>query len=493
LGALRDTNAVPDLLAAWNSEETRSQGLEALARVSDARALEAYLEALSGGNAALREQVRQALGPIRDEVLPELEKRAGAMKPEVLVELRRVYEGHAAAAAGPLFTLKRGGLESADYERYAMQHDGDARSGQGLFFDETRAACVKCHAVGGQGGAVGPDLTLIGAQFPRATLIEHVLDPSKVVREGYQQVQIELRDGEGISGLLSAETADALTLIDGEARRRIVSRADIVNRSLSRLSLMPEGLQAGMTPEQFANLIAYLESRRTDPRQPGNQPAPEGFISLFNGRDMEGWREFPDQPPRVSRSTPGAPAVRHWLAREGVLEHDGKEGDLWTEREFGDFTLRLEWRWSDRPVWEDFPLIGADGLEQRLNGRPVTERVLDAGDSGVFLRGFRKAQANLFCYPVGSGEVWEYRTDPNMTPQQRRAVTPRRKADAPIGDWNRMEITLRGQRLTVVLNGDMVISDAALPGIPARGPVGLQHEHGRIQFRNLWIREEKDR
>jgi hypothetical protein len=80
-----------------------------------------------------------------------------------------------------------------------------------------------------------------------------------------------------------------------------------------------------------------------------------------------------------------------------------------------------------------------------------------------------------------------------MTPEQRRALTPRRQADAPIGDWNRMEITLRGERLTVALNGETVIADAALPGIPVRGPVGLQHEHGRIQFRNLWIREEKER
>jgi hypothetical protein len=165
-------------------------------------------------------------------------------------------------------------------------------------------------------------------------------------------------------------------------------------------------------------------------------------------------------------------------------------GDLWTEESFGDFTLSLEWRLPDQPTWQDHPLIGPDGWEvQDDRGRTVTQRTLDAGDSGVFLRGFRKAQANLFCYPVGSGEVWEYRTDASMSPDQRRAVTPRRAADRPIGDWNEMVIQMRGDRLSVVLNGMEVIREAQLPGIPARGPIGLQHEHGRIQFRNLRIRE----
>jgi hypothetical protein len=114
--------------------------------------------------------------------------------------------------------------------------------------------------------------------------------------------------------------------------------------------------------------------------------------------------------------------------------------------------------------------------------------VLDAGDSGVLLRGLYKAQANLFCYPVGSGEFWEYRTDPNSTPQQRRGFTPRKNADRPIGDWNRMDLRLEGDRITVRVNGEEVIHQAELPGLPVRGPIGLQHEHGRLEVRRLWVR-----
>ncbi len=197
----------------------------------------------------------------------------------------------------------------------------------------------------------------------------------------------------------------------------------------------------------------------------------EGFVPLFNGRDLSGWKADEE-------------AKRHWTVKEGVLDYDGRHRDLWTEKEFGDFVLRLSWRWSGSAKAVDHPVFDADGNE--VKGR--TERMMDAGDSGIFLRGYRKAQANLFCYPCGSGEVWEYRTDPKMPAEVRRACMPRKRADKPPGEWNRMEITLRGERLTVAVNGEAVIVEARLPGIPARGPIGLQHEHGTVQFKDLAVK-----
>lgn len=197
----------------------------------------------------------------------------------------------------------------------------------------------------------------------------------------------------------------------------------------------------------------------------------EGFVPLFNGKDLSGWKADEE-------------AKRHWTVKDGVLDYDGRHRDLWTEQEFGDVVLRLAWRWSGPAKAVDHPVFDADGNE--VKGR--TERMMDAGDSGVFLRGYRKAQANLFCYPCGSGEVWEYRTDPKMPAEVRRACMPKKRADKAPGEWNRMEITLRGERLTVAVNGEEVISAARLPGIPARGPVGLQHEHGTVQFKDLAVK-----
>ena len=71
----------------------------------------------------------------------------------------------------------------------------------------------------------------------------------------------------------------------------------------------------------------------------------------------------------------------------------------------------------------------------------------------------------------------------------RAALTPKVKADKALGEWNRFRITMKGDRLTVVLNGKVVIENAQLPGIPERGPIALQHHGDPIQFPNLYIKE----
>ena len=113
----------------------------------------------------------------------------------------------------------------------------------------------------------------------------------------------------------------------------------------------------------------------------------------------------------------------------------------------------------------------------------------DAGDSGIYLRGNDKSQVNIWCWPVGSGEVYGYRTDASQPAQVRAGVTPKLRADRPPGQWNRFVITMKGDRLTVVLNGKTVIEEAQLPGIPAKGPIALQHHGDPVQFANLYIRE----
>jgi hypothetical protein len=119
------------------------------------------------------------------------------------------------------------------------------------------------------------------------------------------------------------------------------------------------------------------------------------------------------------------------------------------------------------------------------------------------MRGVPKAQVNIWCWPVGSGEVYGYRTDRKQPAEVRAGVVPSTHADHNIGEWNTFEITMKGDRLTVVLNGKKVLDQAQLPGIVDRGPIGLQH-HGNkgedgqwqsppalVQFRNIYIKELK--
>lgn len=197
-----------------------------------------------------------------------------------------------------------------------------------------------------------------------------------------------------------------------------------------------------------------------------------GFRSLYNGVDLAGWK-----------------SVAGWSARDWVLRFDGTGTDLWSDEVFADFELICDWRWvvDGRP--QARPVIGPDGLPQlQADGEPRTATVTDAGDSGIYLRGSSKSQVNIWCWPIGSGEVYGYRTDAAQPADVRSAVTPRSVADAPIGKWNRFEIVMRGERLTVQLNGITVIDDARLPGVAASGPIALQAHGAPIEFANIYIK-----
>ena len=143
-----------------------------------------------------------------------------------------------------------------------------------------------------------------------------------------------------------------------------------------------------------------------------------------------------------------------------------------------------------------------DGSEARdTAGKPLNLSLPDS-DSGIIIRGDVKYQINIWCWPIGSGEMYGVRKDPKMPLEARAAATPRTQADKPVGEWNRYEITVKDSLVNVVLNGKTVIPDAALPGLPAKGAIGLQH-HGKLkdgkwtsppallQFKNIFIKELK--
>jgi hypothetical protein len=76
-----------------------------------------------------------------------------------------------------------------------------------------------------------------------------------------------------------------------------------------------------------------------------------------------------------------------------------------------------------------------------------------------------------------------------MSAETRAGVTPRKKADRPIGEWNRFHVVMKGDRLTVRLNGELVIEEARLPGVASEGPIALQSHGDPIEFANVFIRE----
>jgi putative heme-binding domain-containing protein len=121
-------------------------------------------------------------------------------------------------------------------------------------------ACIKCHAVAGQGGTVGPELSGVGLKYPREELIASVLYPSQRISSGYEPVVLATADGRVVTGIVKAETPEAIEIEDADAKRVKVAKADLDGRKASDVSLMPNGLAEGLTPADFADLIAYLET-----------------------------------------------------------------------------------------------------------------------------------------------------------------------------------------------------------------------------------------
>jgi hypothetical protein len=141
-------------------------------------------------------------------------------------------------------------------------------------------------------------------------------------------------------------------------------------------------------------------------------------------------------------------------------------------------------------VKKSYPVVlpsGDDKLD--AGGNPVMQEVDDAGNSGILLRGNEDAQINICCYPVGSGEITAFRKNKEFPAEVRAALTPKERADAPLGKWNRFLITLQGDRITIDLNGKRIIENAQLPGLAERGPIGLQHHETPVEFANIYVRE----
>jgi hypothetical protein len=222
----------------------------------------------------------------------------------------------------------------------------------------------------------------------------------------------------------------------------------------------------------------------------------DGFTPLFNGKDFAGWT--------VPEGDGG-----HWKVVDGAIDYDAQseaKGDksLWTEREYGDFVLRLDWRLKEAPfINKNVPYILPDGTHAKdVRGKELKLALPDA-DSGVYLRGDGHYQINIWCWPIGSGEIYSVRMDPKTPPEVRAAVTPRHQADKPVGEWNHFDITAKGKTVTVVLNGVTVLEGATIPDIPAKGRLALQHHGGKnsagewagppslVQFKNIEIKELK--
>lgn len=214
------------------------------------------------------------------------------------------------------------------------------------------------------------------------------------------------------------------------------------------------------------SLVQFRNLRVKDLGKPErDNKAPRGFRVLFNGKNLKGWKGLVSDPPRRAKMTPkqlaeaqkkaDASLREHWRVADGVLVHDGKGENLCTARDYADFEMLVDWK---------------------------TE---PGGDSGIYLRG--SPQVQIWDNPVGSGGLYNNQKNPSG---------PLKKADNPPGQWNRFRILMVGERVTVFLNGELVVHNVpmenywerSLPIYPA-GQIELQHHGAPLYFKNVYLRE----
>ncbi len=195
--------------------------------------------------------------------------------------------------------------------------------------------------------------------------------------------------------------------------------------------------------------------------------APSGFVALFDGKSLSGWKGLVENPIKRAQLPAAALALKqreatekaeqHWSAKNGELAYDGKADSLCTARDFADFELQVDWK------------IGP------------------GGDSGIYLRG--SPQVQIWDNPLGSGGLYNNQKNPDK---------PLAVADKPVGEWNRFRILMVGERVTVYLNNTLVVRnvimenywDRKLPIFPT-GQIELQHHGNPIFFKNIYVREIK--
>ncbi len=165
-------------------------------------------------------------------------------------------------ASGPLFERASSAPGVDDYRDFAIEHPGDAQHGYKLFRLPSGPMCIRCHTVFGEGAQVGPDLSDVAAKYGRDEILQSILTPSQRIAEGYNSIAFELTNGLVTFGQIKRETADTIEIYDTNGELKKLEKSDVESRTVSKTSVMPDGLAALMSKEDFADLFAYVLTLR---------------------------------------------------------------------------------------------------------------------------------------------------------------------------------------------------------------------------------------
>jgi putative heme-binding domain-containing protein len=146
-------------------------------------------------------------------------------------------------------------------ELLATMKDGDVRRGQAVFNSE-KTACTMCHVLGYRGGRLGPDLTNIGKIRNERELLEAIIFPSATFVRGFEPFIVTTKSGDAHSGIMRKDAPDEVVLATGPESEQRIARSDIKDIQPGPVSPMPPGMDAVMSKQELADLVAFLKSRQ---------------------------------------------------------------------------------------------------------------------------------------------------------------------------------------------------------------------------------------
>lgn len=232
LGMIADVDTTRRMIAGWNTYTAATRRAVAAAALRRREATEILIESFEQGEVSALELdagLRDSFMSIGDAALRERAKKVFA-------------------ASAPTDRQK----VLADYQA-ALAQPGDRRRGAALF----RQHCLTCHSLHGLGHRVGADLSGIGSR-PKATLLEDVLDPNRQIPPNFLSFTAVTEDGQILTGILAAESAQAVTLVQADGVEQSIQRSRIEELRANGKSLMPEGFEQKLDVTAMADLLGFL-------------------------------------------------------------------------------------------------------------------------------------------------------------------------------------------------------------------------------------------
>jgi putative membrane-bound dehydrogenase-like protein len=196
--------------------------------------------------------------PILDGLLDQF--AAKKLDPALTLELTEAVEAtHSAPLLAKLAPLRSTGTGTVADFREAL-FGGNRQAGRQIFMTNSTAQCVRCHAIGGQGGEVGPSLTTIGDVLTREQILQALIEPSARLAPGYGTVTLTLKDGQTVTGILAQETADELTLKTTEAEPLKIPVARVAKRENMPSSMPPMGTL--LSKREIRDVVEFLANQK---------------------------------------------------------------------------------------------------------------------------------------------------------------------------------------------------------------------------------------